>query len=75
MKSKKQKFCISTTFILNLVFFGTLIVARADSAPKLSQSPPMESVVIDGIINETEWADRDWTILFNLDVDDVGNPP
>ncbi|MFW9774002.1 MAG: hypothetical protein ACFFEO_17755 [Candidatus Thorarchaeota archaeon] len=75
MKNNKQKFWISTSLILNIILIGTLIVARADSVPKLSQSPPMENVVIDGIINETEWADRDWTILFNLDVDDVGNPP
>ncbi|MFX0022574.1 MAG: hypothetical protein ACFE9S_09610, partial [Candidatus Hermodarchaeota archaeon] len=71
MKSKKQKFWISTSLIFNMILFGILIVVRSDSVPKLSQSPPMENVVLDGIINETEWADRDWTILFNLDVDDV----
>ena len=50
--------------ILNFIFFGTLIITRADSAPKLSQTTPMKNVVIDGLINETEWADRDWTIFF-----------
>ncbi|MFX1304695.1 MAG: hypothetical protein ACFE9X_15180 [Promethearchaeota archaeon] len=75
MKIKKQKFWISLSIILNMIFFGTLIVVRADNVPKLSQSPPMENVVIDGIINETEWTNRDWTIFFYLDIDDVGNPP
>ncbi|MHA2288317.1 MAG: hypothetical protein ACXABG_05980, partial [Promethearchaeota archaeon] len=75
MKNKKQQFWIISAIILNMILFGTSIIPRANSALKLSLSPPMKNVVIDGNINATEWADRDWTISFFLDIDEVGNPP
>jgi hypothetical protein len=43
--------------------------------PKTSGTAPMQNVVIDGEINEAEWADRDWKIKFYLNIDDAFNPP
>ncbi|MHA2035131.1 MAG: hypothetical protein ACW98X_01780 [Promethearchaeota archaeon] len=75
MKKIMRTFWIIIVIILNIAIFGSLLVPSTVSTPKLSQTAPMKNVIIDGIINETEWADRDWTISFFLDVDDVGNPP
>ncbi|MHA1915413.1 MAG: hypothetical protein ACW97V_13715 [Promethearchaeota archaeon] len=43
--------------------------------PKTSGTTPMQNVVIDGVINEAEWADKDWKIQFYLNIDDAFNPP
>ena len=34
-------------------------------------NPPMNNVVIDGVINENEWSGADWKIDFYLDVDNT----
>ncbi|MFX1281211.1 MAG: hypothetical protein ACFFA3_17805, partial [Promethearchaeota archaeon] len=47
----------------------------ANNFPKASGSTPMKGVVIDGIISDAEWSDRDWKVPFHLDIDDAGNPP
>jgi len=35
----------------------------------------MGNIVIDGVINETEWSDGDWKDEFYLNIDDAFNPP
>ncbi|MFW9823860.1 MAG: hypothetical protein ACFFE4_13030 [Candidatus Thorarchaeota archaeon] len=75
MKNKNLRTWFYIVILVNVISFGSLPLAIADDVPKISQTAPMKKVVLDGIINETEWTDRDWTITFFLDVDDVGNPP
>ena len=61
-------------FVLMLLI-GPFSIRALDQLPKTSMSAPMDNVVIDGVINEAEWADRDWKIDFYLDIDEVFNPP
>ncbi|KKM83953.1 hypothetical protein LCGC14_1304150 [marine sediment metagenome] len=60
------------TILLGLSIFSFSVSAQV---PKTSGSAPMQNIVIDGVINEAEWADRDWKIEFHLDIDDAFNPP
>lgn len=43
------------------MFFSTYSIAN----------PPMNNVLIDGIIHENEWSDADWKVVFYLDVDNT----
>ena len=54
---------------------GVVSFVNSAQEPKSSGSTPMQNVVVDGVIHEAEWADRDWKIKFNLDIDEVFNPP
>lgn len=58
-----------------LLFMGPFSVNFWDEFPKTSSTAPMGNIVVDGVINEAEWADRDWKIEFYLDIDEVFNPP
>ncbi len=67
---------------ISLLFFLTILSCLSifsfgvsAQVPKISGTTPLQTVVIDGVINEAEWADRDWKINFTLDIDDVFNPP
>jgi hypothetical protein len=77
MIMKKQKFYESAAMILFTLLIMTSIVPinALGQIPKTSGSAPMKNIVIDGVINEAEWADRDWKIKFYLDIDEVFNPP
>ncbi|MFX0049221.1 MAG: hypothetical protein ACFE8G_13830 [Candidatus Hermodarchaeota archaeon] len=61
MRQYKSKILIIPIIILNLVLFSIYSAAN----------PPMNNVVIDGIINESEWSGADWKINFYLDVDNT----
>jgi len=56
-------------------FFTSLSFVIATETPLTSNSSPIQGVIVDGFINENEWADADWIVPINLDIDDVGNPP
>lgn len=67
---------------ISLLFFLTILSCLSifsfgvsAQVPKTSGTTPLQTVVIDGVINEAEWADRDWKINFTLDIDDAYNPP
>ena len=71
MVQKKLRRIIFPLILLNLVLFSTFpsgIAVSSNEVPKMSNAP-MSNVVIDGVINATEWADADWEITFYLDVD------
>ncbi|MHA2182840.1 MAG: hypothetical protein ACXAAH_15585, partial [Promethearchaeota archaeon] len=75
MANKKIKsiillFLLTSLFSLSVFSFGI-----SAQVPKASGTTPMLGVVIDGVISETEWEDRDWKIQFYLNIDDVFNPP
>ncbi len=61
--------------MLVIISIGLISLPVSAEPPKSSVAAPMEGVVIDGTITETEWEGRDWKIGFYLDIDDVGNPP
>ncbi|NHJ20931.1 MAG: hypothetical protein EAX91_08320 [Candidatus Lokiarchaeota archaeon] len=71
--SKKK----SVLVFLMIVLMSTTLtsISFSDNFPKSSGSTPMEGVVVDGTITESEWAGLDWKVPFYLDIDDVGNPP
>ena len=50
--------------------FPSGIATSSNEFPKMSNAP-MSNVVIDGVINASEWADADWEIIFYLDVDNT----
>ena len=60
------------TFLLGVSIFSITTVAQL---PKTSGTTPMKDIVVDGVITEAEWADRDWKIQFYLNIDDAFNPP
>lgn len=67
----KLKAFVIPLILINLVVlttFSTGNISNLKSFPKMS-NPPMDSVIIDGVINASEWADADWKIDFYLDVD------
>ena len=73
MVHKKLKCLILPLILLNLMLFSTLpsgIATSSNGDPKMSNAP-MSGVVIDGVINVSEWADADWEIIFYLDVDNT----
>ncbi|KKM87660.1 hypothetical protein LCGC14_1266620, partial [marine sediment metagenome] len=62
MVQKKLKRLIFPLILLNLVIFSTFpsgIAVSLNEVPKISNAP-MSNVVIDGVINASEWADADW---------------
>ena len=59
-KSKTLLFLFFLTFLLGLSIFSIGTMAQV---PKTSGTAPMKDIVIDGVINEAEWADRDWKII------------
>lgn len=61
MRQKKLKILIIPIITLILLLFSTYTIAN----------PPMNNVVIDGVINESEWSGADWKIDFYLDVDNT----
>lgn len=71
-KFKSLLFLFFLTILLCLSIFSIGISAQV---PKTSGSEPMQNLVIDGVINEPEWADGDWKIKFYLDIDEAFNPP
>ena len=74
---KKQKFYTPIVMILFafLMLMNVFPIITLGQLLETSGSTPMENVVIDGVINEAEWADKDWKIGFYLDIDEVFNPP
>lgn len=61
--------------MLVLMSIGLTTLSLSSEIPKSSNSSPMEGIVVDGTITESEWEGRDWKVEFYLDIDDVGNPP
>jgi len=61
MRQYRLKILVIPLIIVNLLLFGINSIAN----------PPMNNVVIDGIINENEWSGADWKINFYLDVDNT----
>ncbi|MFX1376286.1 MAG: hypothetical protein ACFFA0_10765 [Promethearchaeota archaeon] len=61
MRQIKLKNLVLLIIISNLMFFSIYSMANSD----------IEEVVIDGYINESEWANADWKIPFFLDVDNA----
>ncbi|MFX1380522.1 MAG: hypothetical protein ACFFA4_15660 [Promethearchaeota archaeon] len=59
MRQNKLKILIIPIIIINLMVCSIYSIAN----------PPMNNVVIDGVINENEWSGADWKINFYLDVD------
>ncbi|MFX0074307.1 MAG: hypothetical protein ACFE96_02615 [Candidatus Hermodarchaeota archaeon] len=71
--SKKKSVLVCLTLILMSI--GLTSLSLSNETPKSSSDVPMEGVVVDGTITETEWEGRDWKVEFYLDIDDGGNPP
>jgi len=71
-KFKTLLLLFSLTILLCLSMFSVSLSAQV---PKTSGSEPMANIVVDGVINETEWADGDWKVKFYLNIDEVFNPP
>ncbi len=71
-KFKTLLLLFSLTFLSSLSMFSVNLSAQV---PKSSGSAPMEDIVVDGVINEAEWSDRDWKVKFYLNIDDTFNPP
>ena len=73
MVQEKLRRLIFPLILLNLVIFSTFpsgIAWDSNEVPKMSNAP-MSNVVIDGVINASEWADVDWEIDFYLNVDNT----
>jgi hypothetical protein len=75
MVSQKFKSLLLLFFLSNLLCVSIFSFNSLAQVPKTSGSAPMQDVVIDGVISDAEWVDRDWKINFTLDIDDVFNPP
>ena len=73
----KQKFnTLLLLFILAFLLCLSMVsVSLSTTVPKTSGSAPMQNVVVDGVINEAEWTDRDWKVKFYLDINETFNPP
>ena len=73
----KYKFYTSIifAFLTSIMLTSIFSINSLADVPKSSGSAPMENIVIDGVINEAEWADGDWKVGFYLNIDDVFNPP
>ncbi len=61
MGRNKLKFLFIPITVSTLFLFSIYSIAN----------PPMNNVVIDGVINESEWMGNDWKIDFYLDVDNT----
>jgi len=75
MTNQKLYTTIGLFSIVLFLLMGPFSIIAWGQLPKTSMSAPMENIVIDGVINEAEWADRDWKSGFYLDIDEVFNPP
>lgn len=75
MANQKFKSLLFLFLLTILMSLSISTIVYSAQRPKTSGSTPMQNVVIDGVINEAEWTDRDWKIKFNLDIDEVFNPP
>ncbi|MHA1509153.1 MAG: hypothetical protein ACTSO6_10670, partial [Promethearchaeota archaeon] len=75
MTKQKIENSILLLFFSILLCIGMFSVAYSAQVPKTSGSEPMQNIVVDGVINEAEWADGDWKIKFYLNIDDAFNPP
>lgn len=73
---KNQK----SNLVILLILSGLLLISLYSletnaNPPKTSNPLPMENIVLDGTINETEWSDADWEVEFYLNIDEAFNPP
>ncbi len=75
MLNKKFIGLIIPLILLNLSILGGFSIVYRTDMPKISDTAPMKNMVMDGVIQESEWSDADWKVGFYLDIDDVGNPP
>ena len=75
MVNQKLKTILLLFFLTILTSLSIFSSGISANVPKTSGSAPMQSLVIDGVIQEAEWADRDWKIKFYLNIDEVFNPP
>jgi len=75
MVNRKLKTISLLFFLTILLCFSIFSFGASAQVPETSGTSPMQNVVIDGDINEAEWADRDWKIPFYLNIDEVFNPP
>ncbi|MHA1933061.1 MAG: hypothetical protein ACW96X_10995 [Promethearchaeota archaeon] len=75
MENHKFKTLLLLFFVTILLCLSILPFGISAQVPKTSGSAPMQNIVIDGAINEAEWADRDWKIKFYLNIDEAFNPP
>ena len=75
MVKQKFKSLLLLFFLVFLMSMSIFSVGLSAQVPKTSSSAPMKNIVVDGVINETEWADGDWKVKFYLDIDEVFNPP
>jgi hypothetical protein len=73
---KNQRRNLVILLILSCLLLISLYSLEANAnLPKTSNASPMENIIIDGNINETEWSDADWKIEFYLNIDEIFNPP
>jgi hypothetical protein len=75
MVNQKFKALLLLSFLTILLYLSIFSFGISAQVPKTSGTAPMQNIVIDGVISETEWEDRDWKIQFHLDIDEVFNPP
>ena len=75
MVNQKVKSLVLLFSLALLMGIGMISMSLSAPVPKTSGSAPMENIVVDGVINEAEWEDRDWKVKFYLDIDDAFNPP
>jgi hypothetical protein len=75
MTNQKHKALLLLFFLTSLLCLSIVPFAISGQFPKISGTAPMKDIVIDGVIDETEWADRDWKIEFYLNIDETFNPP
>ena len=57
--------------LLIICYFVGLSIINIYAVPKKCISLPMKNIVIDGKIDETEWADVNWKVEFFLYIDDI----
>ena len=75
MVNQKYKSLFILFFLTILMCLSIFSIGVSAQVPKTSGTTPMQNIVVDGVINETEWADGDWKIKFHLNIDDAFNPP
>lgn len=75
MVDQKFKSLLLLFLLTSLLCINIFTIGIYAQIPQTSGSAPMQNVIIDGVISETEWAERDWKVQFYLDIDEVFNPP
>lgn len=73
MLNNKLKISAISFILLNLIGVGVFsVIVKADSI-KSSGTAPM-TIVMDGIIDEGEWSNRDWKVGYYLDINESNAP-